>query len=125
MAGLAALPVEKHTISNRRVLNEAHACDKPSSFSRGMRIDLNGLTIPLISGSATIDKVPLRSHSRACSRRKAHPGATSSAPHAAGAISNAATKRSTKSAPAFLLNRGWTWFRLPAASRPSSSVRNC
>ena len=37
-------------------LNEAYAYAKPSSFSRGMRIDLNGLTILLISGTASIDE---------------------------------------------------------------------
>ncbi len=29
---------------------------RPSSFSRGMRIDLNGLTVLLISGTASIDE---------------------------------------------------------------------
>jgi enamine deaminase RidA (YjgF/YER057c/UK114 family) len=38
------------------VLNEAYHYAKPSSFSRGMRIDLNGLTILLISGTASIDE---------------------------------------------------------------------
>ena len=49
-------PVRKRAITNHEVLNEAHAYAKPSSFSRGMRIDLNGLTILLISGTASIDK---------------------------------------------------------------------
>ncbi|HXK07145.1 MAG TPA: Rid family hydrolase [Verrucomicrobiae bacterium] len=53
---LAALPVEKRAITNHRVLNEAYDYAKPSSFSRGMRIDLNGLTILLISGTASIDE---------------------------------------------------------------------
>jgi 2-iminobutanoate/2-iminopropanoate deaminase len=53
---LAALPVEKRAITNLQVLNEAYAYAKPSSFSRGMRIDLNGLTILLISGTASIDE---------------------------------------------------------------------
>jgi enamine deaminase RidA (YjgF/YER057c/UK114 family) len=35
-------------------LNEAY--DYGSAFSRGMRIDLNGLTILLISGTASIDE---------------------------------------------------------------------
>jgi 2-iminobutanoate/2-iminopropanoate deaminase len=38
------------------VLNEAFAYAKPSSFSRGIRIDLNGLVILLISGTASIDE---------------------------------------------------------------------
>jgi enamine deaminase RidA (YjgF/YER057c/UK114 family) len=53
---LAAIPVEKRAITNLRVLNEAYDYQKPSSFSRGMRIDLNGLTILLISGTASIDE---------------------------------------------------------------------
>src|SRR5437660_3680235 len=49
-------PVEKRAITNLDCLNEAYAYAKPSSFSRGMRIDLNGLTILLISGTASIDE---------------------------------------------------------------------
>ncbi|HUI56537.1 MAG TPA: Rid family hydrolase [Bryobacteraceae bacterium] len=54
--GLAAVPVEKRAITNLTVLNEAYDYLRPSSFSRGMRIDLNGLTILLISGTASIDE---------------------------------------------------------------------
>jgi 2-iminobutanoate/2-iminopropanoate deaminase len=50
---LAKLPVERRAITNLRVLNEAY--DYGSSFSRGLRIDLNGLVILLISGTASID----------------------------------------------------------------------
>ena len=53
---IAAGPVEKRAITNLRVLNEAYDYARPSSFSRGMRIDLNGLTILLISGTASIDE---------------------------------------------------------------------
>ncbi|HXS75297.1 MAG TPA: Rid family hydrolase [Terracidiphilus sp.] len=53
---IAKAPVEKRAITNHGVLNEAYAYTKPSSFSRGMRIDLNGLTILLISGTASIDE---------------------------------------------------------------------
>ncbi|MBI4906662.1 MAG: hypothetical protein HY820_23745 [Acidobacteria bacterium] len=49
-------PIEKRPITNLKVLNEAYAYAKPSSFSRGMRIDLNGVTILLISGTASIDE---------------------------------------------------------------------
>jgi enamine deaminase RidA (YjgF/YER057c/UK114 family) len=56
LQNLAALPVEKRAITNLQVLNEAYAYSKPSSFVRGMRIDLNGLTILLISGTASIDE---------------------------------------------------------------------
>ena len=47
-------PVTKRAITNHRVLNEAY--DYGSAFSRGMRIDLNGVTILLISGTASIDE---------------------------------------------------------------------
>jgi 2-iminobutanoate/2-iminopropanoate deaminase len=53
---IAHAPVTKRAITNHDVLNEAYAYAKPSSFSRGMRIDLNGLVILLISGTASIDE---------------------------------------------------------------------
>lgn len=56
LAELAHTPIEKRSITNHDVLNEAYAYSKPSSFSRGMRIDLNGLSILLISGTASIDE---------------------------------------------------------------------
>jgi 2-iminobutanoate/2-iminopropanoate deaminase len=46
-------PVVKRAITNRTVLNEAYSYG--SAFSRGLRIDLNGLSILLISGTASID----------------------------------------------------------------------
>lgn len=49
-------PIQKRAITNHSVLNEAYCYGKPSSFSRGMRIDLNGVTILLISGTASIDE---------------------------------------------------------------------
>jgi enamine deaminase RidA (YjgF/YER057c/UK114 family) len=51
---LSSAPVEKRAISNHDVLNEAH--DYGSAFSRGMRIDLGGLVILLISGTASVDE---------------------------------------------------------------------
>jgi 2-iminobutanoate/2-iminopropanoate deaminase len=53
---LAGSSVQKRAISNPDVLNEAYAYTAPSSFSRGMRIDLGELTIFLISGTASIDE---------------------------------------------------------------------
>ena len=53
---ILAAPVEKRAITNLSVLNEAYDYPKPSSFSRGLRIDLNGLAILLISGTASIDE---------------------------------------------------------------------
>jgi enamine deaminase RidA (YjgF/YER057c/UK114 family) len=52
-AEVAAAPVVKRAITNHTALNEAY--DYGSAFSRGMRIDLNGLSILLISGTASID----------------------------------------------------------------------
>lgn len=51
---IATGPVTKRAITNHKVLNEAY--DYGSAFSRGMRIDLKGLTILLISGTASIDE---------------------------------------------------------------------
>jgi enamine deaminase RidA (YjgF/YER057c/UK114 family) len=53
---IAHAPIQKRAMTNLGVLNEAFAYAKPSSFSRGMRIELNGLTILLISGTASIDE---------------------------------------------------------------------
>jgi enamine deaminase RidA (YjgF/YER057c/UK114 family) len=53
---LGRAPIKKRAITNHGVLKEAYSYDKPSSFSRGMRIDLNGVTILLISGTASIDE---------------------------------------------------------------------
>jgi 2-iminobutanoate/2-iminopropanoate deaminase len=50
-------PVPKRAITNHRVLNEAYHYAKPSSFSRGMRVDLGGGAVMLlISGTASIDE---------------------------------------------------------------------
>jgi 2-iminobutanoate/2-iminopropanoate deaminase len=53
---VAHAPVKKRAMTNHSVLNEAYAYAKPSSFSRGVRIDLNGLAVLLISGTASIDE---------------------------------------------------------------------
>jgi enamine deaminase RidA (YjgF/YER057c/UK114 family) len=49
-------PIEKRAITNLGVLNEAYDYAKPSSFSRGMRIDVGEVAILLISGTASIDE---------------------------------------------------------------------
>jgi 2-iminobutanoate/2-iminopropanoate deaminase len=54
LAEVATAPVVKRAITNHNALNEAY--DYGSAFSRGMRIDLSGLTILLISGTASIDE---------------------------------------------------------------------
>jgi 2-iminobutanoate/2-iminopropanoate deaminase len=60
---LAVEPIEEETevvtkkaITNHSVLNEAFDYAKPSSFSRGLRLDIKGVTILLISGTASIDE---------------------------------------------------------------------
>jgi 2-iminobutanoate/2-iminopropanoate deaminase len=54
LAEVVTAPVVKRAITNHSTLNEAY--DYGSAFSRGMRIDLNSLTILLISGTASIDE---------------------------------------------------------------------
>ena len=49
-------PIDKRAITNLTVLNEAFDYARPSSFSRGMRIDIGNVVILLISGTASIDE---------------------------------------------------------------------
>ena len=53
---LAGSSIQKRAVSNPQVLNEAYGYAKPSSFSRGMRIDLGELAMLFISGTASIDE---------------------------------------------------------------------
>lgn len=53
---VAKAPIEKRAITNLGVLNEAYDYEKPSSFSRGMRLDLGNIVVLLISGTASIDE---------------------------------------------------------------------
>jgi 2-iminobutanoate/2-iminopropanoate deaminase len=48
--------VERRAISAPDTLNEAYDYPRPSSFTRALRIDLNGLAIVLISGTASVDE---------------------------------------------------------------------
>ncbi len=52
----SAEAVRKKAISAPNVLNEAWSYAHPSSFSRGLRLDIKGVTILLISGTASIDE---------------------------------------------------------------------
>ncbi len=56
LESIAHAPIEKRAITNHDVLNEAYCYGKPSSFSRGMRIDIGEVAILLISGTASIDE---------------------------------------------------------------------
>ena len=51
---LTTASIEKKPITNLDVLNEAY--DYGSAFSRGIRLDLGGLVVLLISGTASIDE---------------------------------------------------------------------
>lgn len=44
----------KKAISAPQVLNEAYHYERPSSFSRGLRIDLGAFSLLLISGTASV-----------------------------------------------------------------------
>ena len=52
----AATQIEKRAISAPGVLNEAYHYERPSSFSRALRIDVGNVAILLISGTASIDE---------------------------------------------------------------------
>jgi len=51
-----ATSIAKKKITNTRVLNEAYDYPKPSSFSRGLRLDIGNAVILLISGTASVDE---------------------------------------------------------------------
>jgi len=53
---IAHAPIKRRAVTNHGVLNEAFHYEKPSSFSRGIRIDLNGISVLIISGTASIDE---------------------------------------------------------------------
>ncbi len=49
-------PVEKHIVHAPQVLNEAYNYQKPSSFSRALRLELGGYKILLVSGTASVNE---------------------------------------------------------------------
>jgi 2-iminobutanoate/2-iminopropanoate deaminase len=55
-------PVQKRAICAPDVLNEAHAYAIPSSFSRGLRVDLPDYVMLLISGTASVDEAGTSVH---------------------------------------------------------------
>lgn len=55
-------PIEKKKVTNLDVLNEAYAYEKPSSFSRALRLELGDVVVLLISGTASIDDMGLTVH---------------------------------------------------------------
>ncbi len=49
-------PIEKHAVSAPHIINEAYNYQKPSSFSRALRLDLGGYKVLLISGTASVNE---------------------------------------------------------------------
>jgi enamine deaminase RidA (YjgF/YER057c/UK114 family) len=49
-------PIEKHVVHIPKVLNEAYNYQKPSSFSRALRLDFAGYKVLLISGTASVNE---------------------------------------------------------------------
>ena len=71
----AAVAITKTKIANPAVLNEAYDYAKPSSFSRGLRLEIGNVVILLISGTASIDEHGVSVHIgdfRAQMRRTLH-----------------------------------------------------
>jgi enamine deaminase RidA (YjgF/YER057c/UK114 family) len=52
----AAHAIDKKAISAPEILNEAYDYTKPSSFSRGLRIELGNVVILFVSGTASVDE---------------------------------------------------------------------
>lgn len=49
-------PIEKHVVHVPQVLNEAYDYQKPSSFSRALRLDFGDYKVLLISGTASVNE---------------------------------------------------------------------
>ena len=49
-------PIEKHVTHAPKVINEAYNYQKPSSFSRALRLDFGGHKVLLISGTASVNE---------------------------------------------------------------------
>jgi len=49
-------PIEKHVVHAPHVINEAYNYQKPSSFSRALRLDLGEYRILLVSGTASVNE---------------------------------------------------------------------
>ena len=49
-------PIQKHVVHASQVINEAYDYQKPSSFSRALRLDFGGHKVLLISGTASVNE---------------------------------------------------------------------
>lgn len=55
-------PIEKHVVHAPHVINEAYNYQKPSSFSRALRLDFGGYKVLLISGTASVNQLGKPEH---------------------------------------------------------------
>jgi len=55
-------PIEKHVTHAPHTINEAYNYQKPSSFSRALRLDLGDYKVLLISGTASVNEVGKPEH---------------------------------------------------------------
>ncbi|HUX56565.1 MAG TPA: Rid family hydrolase [Bacteroidales bacterium] len=49
-------PIPKHVVHAPQIINEAYNYQKPSSFSRALRLDLGGYKVLLVSGTASVNE---------------------------------------------------------------------
>ena len=49
-------PIEKHVVHAPHIINEAYNYEKPSSFSRALRLDLGEYKVLVISGTASVNE---------------------------------------------------------------------
>jgi len=49
-------PIEKHVVHASHTINEAYNYEKPSSFSRALRLDFGRYKVVLISGTASVNE---------------------------------------------------------------------
>ena len=49
-------PIEKHAVHAPHTINEAYNYEKPSSFSRALRMDFGNTKVVLISGTASVNE---------------------------------------------------------------------
>jgi enamine deaminase RidA (YjgF/YER057c/UK114 family) len=49
-------PIQKHIVHAPQVLNEAYNYQKPSSFSRALRLDFGDYKVLLVSGTASVNE---------------------------------------------------------------------
>jgi enamine deaminase RidA (YjgF/YER057c/UK114 family) len=87
-ATAAQKPIRKKAMSAPKALNEAYKYQRPSSFSRGMRLDIKGITILMISGTASVGE----------NGETVHPGDF-----------GAQTKRAFQNVTELLKSEGATW----------------